>query len=113
MVGVCGMKSFLWAAAAAIAASAVIALAPADAQSSAARHRCKDVVIYYNGAVYTRTDGLWGIRAGCRTARRWLKHAEGSIRTPHPYGFHCRSIRQGYGTLCRKGHRRVVWHYRR
>jgi hypothetical protein len=85
---------------------------PASAEIHGAS-RCSDVYLYVNGALYTRTHGLKGIRVACHRARRvagrYLHGAEGNVKAQRPFGYACANT--GRRVICRKGHKRVEWHW--
>ena len=97
--------------------AALIVLAPlvaADTAAAQSHKRCKDVILYQNGSVYTRTHGLWAKRETCkqarRVARKYLTGAEGNAGpAPRPYGYRCQGGQDGVS--CTKGRRHVTWGY--
>lgn len=88
---------------------------PPEPANAASYKRCADVIIRTgDGGVYTRTRGLFHLRASCKTARsvarRYLSASEGNAgRAPRPLGFRCRGGSDG--VACKKGRQRVTWGY--
>jgi hypothetical protein len=75
--------------------------------------RCRDVVLLTgSGAVYARTHRLRAQHASCRLARRVARkylHGNEGERRLAPFGFHCRN--DSRAVVCRRGDRRVRWHW--
>lgn len=105
----------LWAVLVVSTASLSTLFYAAETATAAGYKRCADVIIRNgDGGVYTRTRGLFHLRASCRTARtvarRYLSGIEGNAGlAPRPLGFRCSGGQDG--VACKKGRQRVTWGY--
>ena len=87
----------------------MMAVTSGQAEASARFERCRDVVIQN----YTGTDGLFVAHGSCKLARKVARtYLVNDGAAPHqPLGFRCSSFKDYSGVTCRKGRKRVRWHY--